>query len=352
MYLLTAFETSDLIGTNHQNCTEQACHVDNLQDYPAQHFQTCSCRDCHLVHAPVEKVAAIYRAGHVPVLSCTLDPTTGNLSIDVLASQDCESFIAISHIWSDGLGNDTANALYECQLVDVVQQARRLQSLLREKTDHSQTTPVAQSLHTNFPNSEPVLFWLDTLCIPLDRDVRKLAIGRIDWTFAAAKAVLVRDPSIRHLSPLEMPLLQLAVHMRCLKWLTRCWTLAEGINAWTLYLDFADRAYNLVELRGRLEEAQKPEVRMAAPESYDDYIEQIRAGGVSSTSSQNIQYESHLQAYSEAMRSWASEYTIIRSREIGRDLISIFDVLHFAKQGEPSFATAWNSVLHRSTTKL
>ncbi|OKL62569.1 hypothetical protein UA08_02140 [Talaromyces atroroseus] len=352
LYPLTACKASDFIGSDHEDCTKQVCRLDNLPSYPAQHTQTCLCHNCPLVEVPVDKIAAIYRDGDVPVLSCTIDSYTGGISVGVLASHNCRSFTAISHVWSDGLGNDTANALHECQLTDVVQQVRRLQDMLDNGPSGSQASLVEGRLpFLDASNSHhPAYFWLDTLCIPLDKKARQIAIGRIDWTFAAAKAVLVRERSIRHLPLVDMPLLKLAVHMRCLKWLTRCWTLVEGIASWKIYLEFADRAYNLTELRAHLEnfESQKPRVLMPTPVGYDDPI-RLESN---STTLEIVRYEQYLQGFSEAVLSWGSEYKSVLSREIRHDLMACFNVLDLAKEGKPSFVTAWNTLLYRSTTKL
>ena len=351
LYLLTAFDPATLIGANHRNCGHNACNVDNLQDCSAQHVSDCACNDCPLVHVPNKRLLAICEAGEVPVLSCTLD-CSGILNIDLIASSQRPTFIAISHVWSDGLGNDTANALYQCQIVDIARQVRHLRDLLDAEASLGSLVPSEPnelSSQSVLFDGQPVLFWLDTLCIPLDGKARKSAIGRIDRTFAAADAVLVRDSGLQRLSsPFEMLPLQLAIYMHSMKWLTRCWTLAEGVAAWKIHLQFSGRAYNLDELIKHLK-VDKPMFSLRTPPCYYEVLnENLQEGTLEmeNYSAERRQFEARLESPA------SQTLELVLPGEIQLDLMKIFDTLGSAKKGVPHFSTTWNSLLHRSTTTI
>jgi hypothetical protein len=92
-----------------------------------------------------------------------------------------DQYVAISHVWADGLGNPKSNALPECQL-------RRLAKYLAELPNPSSRNADdgSRSLYSFGPLSVRIdigklkvvyrpsnpcmLFWMDTLCIPVARD--------------------------------------------------------------------------------------------------------------------------------------------------------------------------------------
>ena len=210
LYHLRGFDCAALIGEHHETCTESACHIDNLSDYNPQHDSECSGENCELLSAPVEKLVEIYLGDDIPVLSCVVEPS-GSVKLDIIPSSKSSGYVAISHVWSDGLGNEHQNAVHSCQLKRLTTEVRAL----RVKGDQT------LSIH----DQDPTAFWLDTMCIPVNKEheqVRRIAIGRIDWTYAVADFVLVQDKALHGLTPDSLPAIQFAAHLHCSKWLSRC----------------------------------------------------------------------------------------------------------------------------------
>ncbi|KAJ3482054.1 hypothetical protein NLG97_g7668 [Lecanicillium saksenae] len=134
-------------------------------------------------------------------------------------------FLAVSHVRSEGLGNEMGHSLPFCQLV-------RLQSL-------------ADSICTSLGN-KVAYFWIDTLCLPQDRRKRKVAVQAAWQIFRAARAVVVVDPVLsRHLvSSSEEALLRI----RYSSWKSRLWTLEEAFFARRLLFCFSNRTVCLDHL--------------------------------------------------------------------------------------------------------
>ncbi|EXL54328.1 hypothetical protein FOCG_07398 [Fusarium oxysporum f. sp. radicis-lycopersici 26381] len=92
-----------------------------------------------------------------------------------------QRFVAISHVWADGLGNADANALPRCQI-------ERIQNLVDKQ----------------FPNRKgPVPFWMDTLCIPVAKgkssvygEAKKRAIKNMEGVYKSSTKVLVLDRTL------------------------------------------------------------------------------------------------------------------------------------------------------------
>jgi hypothetical protein len=84
-------------------------------------------------------------------------------------------YVAISHVWSDGLGNLHSNALPQCQL-------RRLGEF---------APPALRHISLKADNG---FYWVDTVrCPPEDGDAQDLAISRMRETYERASCVLVLD---------------------------------------------------------------------------------------------------------------------------------------------------------------
>ena len=81
---------------------------------------------------------------------------------------DGGSYLAISHVWADGLGSTSEAGLPRCQV-------ERLAALARSLVPESGA------------------FWIDSLCVPRASDLRKTAIKAMGRTYKDAFAVLVLD---------------------------------------------------------------------------------------------------------------------------------------------------------------
>jgi hypothetical protein len=195
-------------------------------------YQTNHSPDCRLgivatecnrsfEHIDLAKVfAAINSEGH-PVVT-VLSDSDSDFGLDVQQSSFHQPYVAISHVWMDGMGNNDGNALPRCQL-------RRLQRL-------------ATSLY-NAAETAPVPFWIDTLCVPRwDREYRTKAINKMAATYRDADKILVLDANLFADSRASCQADHTEIFMRIIStnWMRRLWTLQEGVLGKSLYFVFAD----------------------------------------------------------------------------------------------------------------
>ena len=139
--------------------------------------------------------------------------TTGSLTT---YGEDVGPYVAISHVWADGLGSNTEKGLPTCQI----------------KRIHKY---VCQLL----PGGTPA-FWIDGLCIPEERELRKMAIRKMGDTYKRALKVLVFDESIRTLCSPNNPPEENVFRISMCPWMQRVWTLQEALLAEELYFEFAE----------------------------------------------------------------------------------------------------------------
>lgn len=138
-------------------------------------------------------------------------------------------YIALSHVWSHGLGNPVSNTLPTCQL-------RRLKAVATQMKEEGGLT------------KEPAI-WVDTLCVPVDpryQSSRRKAISGIVDVFRNARQVVVLDADLEEASIETGDHSELCIRILCSQWMRRLWTLAEAVisndtpNSQRLYVMFAD----------------------------------------------------------------------------------------------------------------
>ncbi|KAF7541016.1 hypothetical protein G7054_g940 [Neopestalotiopsis clavispora] len=158
---------------------------------------------------------------------------TGLLRCESLGSEEKSmhtktkiDFVAISHVRSLGLGNDRGNFLPQCQLSRLQTLANKIISPVHKTSD----TP----------------FWIDALGIPIDPELRKIALRSLQNIFTQATTVLVLDPTLstHPFSQAE----EAITSIRYSLWKSRLWTLEEGFYAKKLVFCFCNSLVSLEDI--------------------------------------------------------------------------------------------------------
>lgn len=218
-------------------CSASACALRLLSDetYNTQHAEECNRDECYEMVADRDEVAEILRGGGWPlVMSIDEGDDSRAVTLVPYAPGSDTAYVAISHVWSDGLGNVRRTALPRCQML-------KLSRLIR-----------------NLPGraADMVLFWIDTIGCPPDAahqdEVQNLAISMMRQTYEEAAAVLVLDSWLGRQPIGGMDDTEVLIRIVCSGWNGRLWTLQEGALARTLIFRFADAMYDVDEGTRRL----------------------------------------------------------------------------------------------------
>lgn len=218
--LLPKFET----GKSHKACSEDTCVASNITDntYEVLHtskFCKCLARECDhkqsgcgcaCLRVHDRDLAMAHEEGGFPLVKVERN------TLKVVRYQPETAYIAISHVWSDGRGNPSANALPICQL-------ELIGHYIKELT-----------------GAKISLFWMDTLCVPLKEPLRNTAIMRMAKIYESASQVLVLSADLlsNHLPSTPDEAL---FRIFCSQWSARLWTMQEATLATELVFQFADR---------------------------------------------------------------------------------------------------------------
>ncbi|KAL4759320.1 uncharacterized protein BDW70DRAFT_161769 [Aspergillus foveolatus] len=236
LYTLSLMGTRDLLN-GHDRCKPDAC-VGNYVDErtynktPRHVKQGC---DCSFVRADVEKAIAVIEQGQIPLATAVMD-SEKEFSLEITPYKPGMTYIAISHVWTHGLGNPDENALRRCQLRELVKLLKR--------------THEDQDLGDTGTDPKNIYFWIDTLCLPLrPSHSRKAGIKQMRHCYEAAAAVLVLDKHLRR-STIYTPSIttELLLQVAISDWRFRVWTLQEAIFAKKLIFQFLDGPVDAEEL--------------------------------------------------------------------------------------------------------
>ena len=233
-------------------CDGDNCHAgDVVASGQVTRHVSDSC-GCKFLHVDENLLADCLKKGNLPLIRLKIDANSDRISIDVVASTDSTSYVALSHVWADGLGNPTATALPRCQL-------SRVKTLI----DNLDFKYLDDSYE---PEDAPeMLLWCDTLCCPVkSEEAQKMALRQMYRTYDEASLVLVLDRSLISHRVGGMEFDEACVRIATSRWMTRLWTLQEGAlpaKKDKLWFQFTKTALPYRALYVRLIEIERTDIR-------------------------------------------------------------------------------------------
>lgn len=163
------------------------------------------------------------------------------------------NFVAISHVWAEGLGNPNGNSLPSCALKWISKTVNRFQFHDDDQSDDEQKEEYPGETLLEDANPGKMPFWLDTICVPVSPpEMWTKAMNRLRKPYQDAALVLVLDSYLytqdtRDIDPLEM-----WARILCCSWSRRLWTFQEGRLAkpGRLWVQFKDKAMSIEDIWG------------------------------------------------------------------------------------------------------
>lgn len=221
----------------HWRCNNDRClaYQNELASYQTKHVTDCNCEHFSI---DMKRLTEILENGSLPLLRIQRGHTLSELSVELVPSQSTSCYIAISHVWADGLGNPYKNSLPRCQL-----------DFLHKTINEYYANLDPQAV-------EEILLWCDTLCCPVEPGKAKnTALAYMKRTYLEATRVLVLDASLRMYDFNTMDADEACIRILNSGWTRRLWTLQEGaLPAKTSRLSilFKDGAINIHHLLQRM----------------------------------------------------------------------------------------------------
>jgi hypothetical protein len=176
-----------------------------------------------------------------------------------------DNIISSAFRWADGMGNEDENKLPACQL-DKVQSMvtdsytkRHISTARRYHNDYSEGHSEDGSLEwwdgDKWDEALPALpkeevdvgFWMDTLCVPREKELRRKAILKMRLIYEYAHRVLVFDAAIMTV-PFDCDITSKYFRLYQSNYLRRLWTLQEAVLARSLFFQLKGGALTAHEL--------------------------------------------------------------------------------------------------------
>ena len=221
---------------SHENCTKKRCEWYQINPkvvYEVKHREAacqCKCFQSDKMDTGIQDILLRTHSG-LPVLD--ISGKGESLSIKVVETTFDTEYIAISHIWADGMGNPRANSLPTCQLVYL----RKLADDIEKKRSSS-------------TEGKKLYLWIDTLCCPWKpSQAKNNAIMRLRETYTKATYVLVLDAGLQLLTLSTLPSWEAVLWIFCSAWTSRLWTIQEGVLPKCLLFQFKDRSENFNDVK-------------------------------------------------------------------------------------------------------
>ncbi|KAL8886247.1 MAG: hypothetical protein Q9192_006516 [Flavoplaca navasiana] len=240
-------------GVKHDQCDENRCMTTSIDPatYEHRHVDSCSTHDgsCRMVGVSSSEVAACIKRGRISLIGFE-ESIDGSLRPKLVESSRGLRYVALSHVWSGGLGNVSMNSMFCCQIRKLYNLLLRLRDEGDDDYDRDVGTrkfpdafrDLRKDLRIPLPDP-PVLLWIDTLCVPVGqqhKETRQIAIAQMAQIYVEAQCVLVVDPELEKMNHQSLPDEQLFANVLCSSWNSRSWTFQEACMARVFYIQFLD----------------------------------------------------------------------------------------------------------------
>lgn len=215
----------------HGNCSAAACVAGLVHDpraYETKHSDAVDppCNGgCPQIEPSQTVIHEILQQEGLPLVRASIS-NHGAVKVEVVKHQEGIKYVAISHVWSDGLGNEDHNLLPECQFVQLIKAVHAAERVCSIRNSSNTISSM-----TDADSGVTATFWIDTICIPRGQAAarfRRMALDRMSIPYQLASTVLVLDAELCHT---ELPSTgsEAIFRLICSNWMRRLWTLQEGI---------------------------------------------------------------------------------------------------------------------------
>lgn len=254
MYYVSLLDRSTTVR-DHSQCTSRKCFafLVNESTYQTKHVdEDC---ECSFLGPDISKLVQTIQSGSFPVLCINIDKRSDTVQVIVEEYEQGKEYIALSHVWADGLGNPTTNTLPICQL----RKLKRYLDDLREGTSSlgMLNTGRVDAFIRKRKHMSP-RFWMDTLCIPVApslKDFRVKSIKQMKDIYQNSYQVLVLDAELQAAGLTN--LIEVFMRISLCGWMRRLWTLQEAVLGARLHIKFKDGILDLQKGYNDLQEQKR-----------------------------------------------------------------------------------------------
>ncbi len=218
---------------------------------PQHRTEDCTCAKDFL-RFPENKLIEVYETGCIPCFTIgkrqdgSLATAFRSIGLDMESQrQEDNHYVALSHVWSEGMGNQKSNALPLCQLLSAQHWANMAyEAMAKEDADPPSAKPGGDPPSSNQMKIHRdnklryVNIWIDTMCCPATPGYGKnLCLSMMPRIYSYAQAVLVKARALEaagiqvYCNDTSKGVVDIGARIFLSPWMQRMWTLQESVLA-------------------------------------------------------------------------------------------------------------------------
>lgn len=221
-----------LVRRKHRSCSDYNC---TFMRTGIQHA-VADCL-CQLEEIDISALKRLIERHKTPIIRLSNNVAGPRIIVKEACKSIC--YVAISHVWTDGLGNPDCNSFPLCQL-------KRLQNLVDGLYEE---TGACQDGNADVSQLSSGWFWIDTLCVPNGGrypELCTMALPRMKDIYDKADKVLVLDSELVACKDTDPR--RVLARLWLSTWIRRLWTFQEGYFAKDLLFLVGDSIVSIVTL--------------------------------------------------------------------------------------------------------
>nr|POE46239.1 hypothetical protein CFP56_73201 [Quercus suber] len=248
---------------DHGECSEEECKIIQIdtKTYSPRHTED-SCT-CNAVGPQLNAVARCLDDATFPVLE-VCGNNVDDVSLETLPYRHGVAYVALSHVWVDGLGNPAELTLPACQIIRLQTQVKSLEGQSFTWLENNEERKRVESRH--------LYLWCDSLVCPIQlrpdgelskeeleafnsnpdvqrsKQLKGAALSHMREVYTEAAYVLVLDRALERVRALDINPVEAAVHLITSRWMQRLWTYQEAALPTKLLIQFADTTLDFRDL--------------------------------------------------------------------------------------------------------
>ncbi|KAI0139075.1 hypothetical protein F4776DRAFT_617959 [Hypoxylon sp. NC0597] len=175
-YFISFLNRHERPGIDHSLCSETSCTANDVNEETYETLHASQDCQCSMVGVDEARLAEILRQGKIPIVRVETDRTTNRPRLKLIATSMSNKYVAVSHVWADGLGNPRSNSLPQCQIKRLARQISALPKGNKFGTLFNQLhssgyfwadwVPAIQTASEDLQQTSR-WFWMNTLCVPM-----------------------------------------------------------------------------------------------------------------------------------------------------------------------------------------
>ena len=334
------------VTRNHEGCSDQQCRSYQIERTTYQTAHVTENCTCDPIPVDIKAIRTILYTNALPVLEIS-NFRLKSPSIKIVPSTEIPSFVALSHVWADGLGN-SRNELPACQIAAVGKLVYDLQEKIAwESRDSATSDDKFQSQN----RSDIAHVWIDTICCPsAPYEDKKHSLLRMRETYTNASQVLVLDKGLRTVDFKGTHPIASFLSVFNAAWVQRLWTLQEGFLPKQLWVQYRDEVVNLDKIYENLAATRFTDIRvMVMIEDVSHSWRALRhlqyANPIEPDNSLGTQLSNLGKALLNRTVSYASDEPLCVANLLGLDPDVLIDC---PEDVESRMSTVWRSLAHAS----